>query len=273
MPAYRIIHLVPEPLRPEQPAIPIAALLRHQGQVRVVRAPHLPGSPRLSEAMVGTMHRILTYLRSSRDFDRLPTSAGPHVSLSAVQSLPQGISDPARFLEATVLAHPPGQVASVYQEPTRAALGLRFFETYQVAQHVQRDFPPTLLNELPGETQALLPQASFWYSSREAVSSTGAEESAVSYWLLEPVAPYREALEQDLREISATFMAYRLVRPMLRHATIRLVAFCVPSHDRMEKDPALACLRPLADLIFDTTDTAECAQLLQIVESTPSLAA
>ena len=100
---FRIVHFLIDPFLGGR--IPIAALLRdRENTLRVIRARHIPGAECLGGAKyAAALRMVLDCLDGSPMFDRLPQTVGPFAMVANPMSVPEGVHDPALWLELHIL--------------------------------------------------------------------------------------------------------------------------------------------------------------------------
>jgi len=191
---FRIIHYLPDPISGAR--VPIAALVADGARLSVVRSRFTPGA-----ACVGgvaswhNMQMILEELMEAEHFDRLPSSLGPQVVLSAQHPIPATVENPTAWVERCILPqsmNPKDAEPKVPHVPRRAAMGFQFFKTWKVARYVERNFKATDL----GLSENLAHKITHYVAGRSELL------------LMEPMVA-RGDFGQELRDVSEGILAWQ----------------------------------------------------------------
>ena len=245
---YRIVQFIPDPFSGAR--VPLAALVSDGKEVRVVRASLIPDADCLGGPRRAALARmIVSALRGATEVDQLPAAVGPQAVLDKARRVPVPDLDAAEaWVRDHILPHRATEqrgdpVGS--RSPQRATYGKRFFETWKVAEYVHATFRPA--SDFGGRFERLASygQASHWV------------EGSRSVLLMEPIAPSRHQLGDDLREVAKLFGSYRFAldqRP--GDAAARLVAYVLRGATDEQKADAAARL-DAAHEIVDTEDPVE----------------
>lgn len=209
---FRIVHFVPDPFSGMR--VPVAALVQGPKGVQVVRAPHTAGPSCVGGlATWHNMQGLVAGLEAVKEFDRLPMSLGPHVTLDVQREVPAQVEDPESWVKAFILPQRP--VAPVDaravspKAPRREDVGYGFFQNWKVERYVHRHFK--------GETLGL--QDEYAGTISHAVIGSG------ELMLMEPVLGQRDVHKQ-VERISKTFLAWgRLLERMPDKGKPRFVAY------------------------------------------------
>ena len=210
---FRIVHFVPDPFSGMR--VPVAALVQGPQGIRVVRAPHTLGPSCVGGlATWHNMQGLVQGLDAVKEFDRLPMSMGPHVTLDVQRDVPAQVEDPESWVAKFVLPQrpaAPGDTREVIPKgPRREDVGYGFFQSWKVERYVHRYFK--------GETLGL--QDEYAGTISHAVIGTG------EIMLMEPVLGQRQDVHRQVERISKTFLAWgRLLERMHAKGKPRFVAY------------------------------------------------
>ncbi|MCP3100301.1 hypothetical protein LZ198_15630 [Myxococcus sp. K15C18031901] len=214
---YRLVQFLPDPFSGAR--VPIAALVRDADRrVQVARAPHVPGPHCVGgKALWVAMQMAIEELDRATRFDMLPPTVGPHVRLDHEVRIPESISNPAHWVQSTVLPQrPPNAEDQLERAPrtrSRDKQGDGFFRNFRVQEYVRKGFDGSELGLNPLST----PQITHWVPGDRDLL------------LMEPVV-FRENLHAELREISTTFLAWQSLFAERIHARVpHLIAYVLPS--------------------------------------------
>ncbi len=121
---YRVVHFIPNPVSGAR--VPVAALLRAEGRIRVLSPEHYPGAECLgSSRAVNLLRAIRPQLERIDDFGNLPESLGPLFQLGHVQevAMVQDVDTALRRLLFPIVSKP-----KIQRGPQRARQGANWLE-------------------------------------------------------------------------------------------------------------------------------------------------
>jgi hypothetical protein len=247
---YKLIHFVADHFSGAQ--FPIGAVVTENGSIRVAIADRIPGAECLgSDATYALLRDTLDRLRVLTNFDRLPMSIGPHFVLTDPNPLPKLTTDPVDWLKATILPRQMQTPSKATQRsPNRSKLGLNYLTQFGVAHYLKPFRPSTHLHELNGAT-ATLPSIS------QGVRGDG------QLLLMEPIAPLRPQLRDDIKTIGTNFFAYR--GALQKHPIpieVGLVAYILPGAEPKTRQQIIDRLSESADRIYDAASMPERQELI-----------
>lgn len=251
--SYRLLFFSPDPFLGAR--FPLGAVLHVDGVVRIVRAPHLPGTDCLGGAdLAVAVRRLHARLDSIESADTLPPAFGPYATLSERRSVPPD-RDAVEWVEH-LFARPttiPGDVE--HRGPNRASIGFRFFDTWHVGKYVSKTFHAA--SDWSG-----------WLAGRPGLRP-------VSHWvgghrellLLEPIVPARPQLDADLDDVAARFMAYgwALTEVGDRTRECQMLAYVTAGGSPRQREKAFDTLARGPLRVVDTDDETARGQLLSLV--------
>lgn len=247
---FRIVHFLSDPFLGGR--IPVAAVLRdRENNVRVIRARHMPGAECLGGARyAAALRMVLDCLDGSPAFDRLPSSVGPFATMADPMPVPEGVRDPARWLGSHVLPTVASDGVAREREPGRSNVGYRFFESWNIQDHVKKRF------KLKEHWNTL-------FAGRHGDPSSVISTGPISHWvegsqrilLMEPLIPGRHSFRRDLQEVAKNFSAYRFHLERLQSKKeISLVTYLMRSQDRRQRDEARESLHDIAHEVVDLSE-------------------
>lgn len=252
--SYRMLLFSPDPF--SGATFPLAAIVRDEGRVRVVKAIHLPGVECLGRRdLAVALRRLHSRLDSIEGADVLPPAFGPYTSLSEPRAVPAG-AEPVAWLERLFARDPVGVDDREIRGPHRSSIGHRFFETWHVGKYVRKTFHAA--SDWDGwlaPHAAGLEQVSHWVAgSRELV-------------LMEPIVPTRGQFDKDLKEVVTRFMAYRWAfdQASAGEREGRLLAYVTAGGPERRRQQVIEALRGCASEVVDTEDETARSRLVALV--------
>ena len=242
---YRLVHFTPDPFTGTRFVLG-ALVVNDNGEVQPVQAERLPSADCLGDrALAIAVQRLHSRLATITSAERLPDAFGPYAWLAEPSPLPGGVRDPVDWVRS-LLAPEVQRDAHLRtpRGPQRSTVGYRFFETWQVAQHVRKTFQPSSdWGAWLGRHAAGLQGITHWVQGDETVL------------LMEPVVPTRRQFDADLREVAARFGSYRYAMENTKNGRSGdLVAYITAGGAPEQRAEAREALAPFAHLVVDTTN-------------------
>ena len=258
---YRVVNLILDPVIGHH--IPVGAIARSEtGKIYTAPAPFIPDARCLGgEAFYWQADHVRSQLESVNEFGSLPPHFGPCVSLGAPMKMPPGVANPVPWLKA-LLPQDTGAVATVSGRHHLATRGYQFFETYGLAQYVERRFKPHLYwseNPALADTMSLL----------EPVSHFVVGESRLL--LMEPLSVDRRQYKKDLTKVAQRFGAFRYhLGGMLNELNVNLVAYITAqgSQERRTEVAEQLVADGSAHMVIDTSITEDRGAFLRDIRVT-----
>jgi hypothetical protein len=93
----RLVYFILDPYSDAR--APVAALLQDDHTTSLVRA----DAPTLRASAEFAVARALADIEAGRDFDTLPSGAGPHFVMGEPRTLPAGVANPSRWVRDHLL--------------------------------------------------------------------------------------------------------------------------------------------------------------------------
>lgn len=248
---FRVVHYLTNPFLGGR--IPVAALVRVGGSVRLVRAQHLPGTECLGGPKhLAALRMILENLDVSPDFDRLPQSAGPFAVMTERLPVPAEISDPEKWVRCHILPTALPDVSRT-REPNRSTFGYEFFRRKQVHRYVKKRFNPR------EHWSSLFGEEKFAISTEMSTDPIAHwVEGAADVLLMEPLLPNRSSFSRELHGVARNFSAYRYHLDRSRTTkSISLVVYILRSSSRERREQAMLSLQDTAHRVVDLSSPEE----------------
>ncbi|MBZ4397848.1 MULTISPECIES: hypothetical protein [unclassified Myxococcus] len=252
MTRIRLVHYVPDPFSGAK--VTIGALVESGARVEFARSPWLPapgciGGRKSHFAMLA----ILDALASPTRFDLPSGEVSPLARLGEELLLPQEVTNPRAWVEKHLLPQKPANEAdareTVPRGPHRDTLGQRFLEQWQVGQFVQRRYSPSLL---PSTHAKAAQEISQFVEGRQELL------------LMEPIVGTRSQLEEDLRDISQEFLAFReLFRSANLDKRPLFIAYVMTRGHQAAVGAAELVLSKAADWVINVDDAAQRERFLK----------
>lgn len=239
--SFRLVHYIPDPISDERFAL--GAVVSVGAQVHGVASQHLPGPSCLGGAShAGLAAFLVRQLEEIMSLDEINRLFGPNVRVSQPQSLPASVSDPTAWVKEHVLRQPLAaqRAPRGHNLPTQ---GFQFFTTWGVARHVRKTFRADTdgIRWLRGRGRGLQP-ITHWVSGADGLL------------LMEPVAPGRNKLQDDLQTLATRMQAWRSVLHPSAEPPVpaRLVVYMLTGGPPKSRAQVCDWLGDKADLIVDT---------------------
>ncbi|MBZ4419380.1 hypothetical protein [Myxococcus sp. RHSTA-1-4] len=250
---FRLVQYVPDPFVGTK--ITIGALVEHDGQVELARAPWVPGPGCIGGRKAwSTMQLILDSLSTPARFDLPSGELSALAQLGEERLVPAGVGSAREWLEAKLLPQKPlreqDQKETPPYRPHRDTVGYRFFEQWSVADFVKRKYAPS---SLPRTHPKAAASVSHYVPGKDELL------------LMEPVVGTRPKFEDDLQAISQEFLAFReLFRQMSGpHQTPVFIAYVLTGGYSAAMGEASRVLSRAADQVVNVDDPAQRTLFLQ----------
>jgi hypothetical protein len=245
---YRMLHYVPDAATGARFAL--GAVVRSDGAVRLVHAPHLPDVQCLgSRSRLAVARLILDSFDAPIDFDAPPIAAGPLAHYSPAFPVPRGQKDPDSFVRQLFRADQPNISEHATRDRPRRerqGWGRAYFQRRDVGRFVRDEFKPVLVGETLERRRAtgLRPISHYVLGSRELV-------------LLEPVSASTSQWRESAKDTFERFSQITQVRDRLE-AEGRLTvmrAYIIPGLGaRKAREEAARWLRDRSIDVVDCDD-------------------
>jgi hypothetical protein len=245
---YKLVHFVADPFLGTR--TPIAAIVRHGEELLVARASKIPDADCLGgSSSLELAHALVDALHGIKDFEKLPSSLGPHAVLGACRQVPDQVDDPVRWLQRHVLPHDESEKVHRVEAIKRPTYGWRFLQNLGVERFVRKRFRPELLWDRPvSEPLSVLKPISHFVLGSENVM------------LMEPVRLEGRQFADDLQEVGLRFAAYHYYIKAFSATALHpiFVAYMLPSGVGDEQRvTARDTLAGSADAVVDCTRMPE----------------
>jgi len=214
---YRLVQFAPDPIRGSR--FMLGAIV-DTGTRQTFASAVVPGPRCLGSYSSAALARAITEeLRSAESLRTLPNSIGPHVTLSGVHVLPEGLEDPVAWVKRHILPEYRTSDSETLSEnpspgPRRQTLGMRFFQQWRVGQYVNLRFSTSMLRDWP---------------KKAADEISHYVKGSDELLLMEPILVAKGNVEDDLSEVSKRFLEWSGVRSMRSELiNARLIAYVFP---------------------------------------------